>query len=170
MKKKLSLLKELWKDPKKHAFLVLGLYVLFFFCIYLYIMISTNTRSQKPIYQTPVQKLNTMTHYQYQIDINDEIIKGIVVDDKNTFFYQEEEYTYQEGVPYEKIVYYANTKNIYHLIHNQEIYSKTEYNDQRISKVYKLDHLEIITYELTEQIYQIEVKTEQDEFIITYQN
>ena len=70
--------------------------------------------------------------------------------------------------PYLDILKYIDTNYVYNLIVNEEMYSKTEYNDGTISKLYKLDDIEITIYELNNKINKIEIKDLVYSFEIIY--
>lgn len=173
MKDFISKLKELWKDPKGHAFLILGGYAIFFGMFFLYIFVASKNVEEKPIYLNALQKLNQMNDYDYRLEINDEIITGHILDDNNIFIYKAQEYTYNSDIKpvfeYQEIIKYTDTKIIYNLIEKVEFESKTEYKDGSISKMYKLEELEITTYELNDEIYEVDIILSDNSFKIIYE-
>lgn len=172
MKDFISKLKKIWKDPKGHALLVLGGYAVFFGSIFLYLYVASHNQIEEPIYFNAIQKLNQMNDYNYQLEINDEIIEGHILDDNNTFFYNNQEYIDNESIKpnfkYQEIIKYANAKIVYNLIENIELESKTEYKNGSIGKKYISEEIEITTYELNNEIYEIEIVLLDNTFKIIY--
>ena len=67
---------------------------------------------------------------------------------------------------YKEILEYLDLKKIYNLIKDEEFDSKTEFKDGIISLNYKLDNLEITTYENNRNIIKLEIqKTNKYEII-----
>lgn len=172
MKEFISKLKELWKDPKGHAFLVLGGYAIFFGMFFLYIFVASKNVEEEPIYLNALQKLNQMNDYNYRLEVNEEIITGHILNDTNTFIYDNQEYTYTSDIKpvfeYQEIIEYTNAKIIYNLIENLEFESKTEYKDGSISKMYKLENIELTTYESNDEIYEVYIVLSNTSFKIIY--
>lgn len=173
MKQFILKLKELWKDPKGHAFLVLGGYAIFFGMFFLYIFVASKMSNNETSYVTELQKLNQMNDYDYRLEINDEIIIGHIVNDNNTFIYNNQEYSYNNDIKpvfeYQNIIEYTNSKIIYKLIENIEYESKTEYKDGSINKMYKLENMEITTFEINNEIYEVDIKLLDISFKVIYE-
>lgn len=172
MKEKWNYIQELWKNPKTHALIVLGLYAIFFGSIFLYIQFSPK-KTDIPVHVSAIQKLETMNHYSYTLEINEEKITGQIHNHKNEFTYQGNDYdtsNLDANFPYQEIIAYVDTYTIYQTIKDLQYYSQTTYQDGSSSKVYQLDNIEIIPYEKDNKIYQIDIKTNQYTAKITYED
>jgi len=172
MKEKFEILKNIWSVPRYKALIELGLFFIFFLSIFIISKVPSN--NEPVVYKSPLEVFRDKNNYQFQIKINDEIIEGNFLNDKINLNYNNINYTCENQIveptnfPYIDYLIYIDTNYIYNLIANEEIYSKTEFNDGTISKVYKLDNLEITTYELNSQIKKIEINDTNYSFEITY--
>lgn len=159
---------ELWKIPKWRSCMILGLYLLFFSAIFLYI--SFALKDTKESYQTSLEKFGSLKNYRYQIEINNEMIEGEVINSENIFTYQNQLYHEDKNnFIYPEILPYIDSSKIYEKLKNQTPYSKTEYEDSRVGKDYQLENEEIITVEKENKIYQVTIILSNLEFEIIYE-
>ena len=114
-----------------------------------------------------------MDEYSFEIKINDDLIDGEFSYSYIKFNYNNMTYEYSNNIlvpnnfKYKEVLDYINTKTIYDLILDKEIYSKTEYSDNSSSRTYKVDDTYITLYENNE-IYKIDVKINNNIYEITY--
>lgn len=174
MKENVSKFKEIWSNPRYKSLIILGLYFLFFAVIIIYSKIASSSIISPDIELTALEKLKVKSDYQFSLKIDDQIIDGQVENDVLTFNYKDKKYTYENEIinptdfEYQTILKYIYLNKIYDLINNQEIYSKTEFNDNTLSKTYKLDDMVISTYEKNNNIFKIEIETNEYKFEVTY--
>lgn len=88
-------LKELWKNPRTHALLVMGIYALFFGILFLLL----NIKSTHNTYVTAETYFSQLTSYDYQMIIKVESqiyhLQGKRENGSETFYVEEMENTYQ---------------------------------------------------------------------------
>lgn len=174
MKENISKFKEIWAIPRYRSLIILGLYFLFFAVIIIYSKLASSAVSSPTRELTALEKLKGKTTYEFSLKIYNQIIEGQVENELLTFNHNNKQYTYENGIvnptdfQYQTILQYIFTNKIYELINNQEVYSKTEFNDDTLSKTYKLDNLVVSTYELKNNIFKIEIKTTEYQFEVTY--
>lgn len=173
MREYIETFKVIWKNPRYHAMIELGLFFLFFFGIFLFVKMSPS--NEKVTDKSTLEQFRDKASYQFEIEINNEIINGSYINNVITFNYQDIDYVYENDVIepsefiYTNILKYLDNKYIYDLILDKEVYSKTEYNDGMISKLYKLDDIDINIYELNNEIIKIEVSNDAYAFKIMYE-
>ena len=90
--------------------------------------------------------------------------------EKNIFTYQNQLYHEDKNnFIYPEILPYIDSSKIYEKLKNQTPYSKTEYEDSRVSKDYQLENEKIITVEKENKIYQVTIILSNLEFKIIYE-
>lgn len=90
-----KILKKLWRNPRTHAVLVMGIYALFFGILFLLL----NIKSTSSTYVTAETYFSQLTTYDYQMMIKakDQIyhLQGNRENESETFYVEEMENTYQ---------------------------------------------------------------------------
>lgn len=185
IKEKYRKLKELWKDPKSHALILLGFYGIFILFLAIIFRLDNNSYENN----NEIKNDYTVNNFEYNATItisgiiNDNInINGIKYEDINEF---EESKTKQKYYIKDDSVYnrlnneivtdgrfYINLNsidysNLKYIIDNNVETNKIEYNDQSIKKEYiinniffsdvTLDILNITTYEKNNYITEINI-------------
>jgi len=184
MKEKLIKLKELWKIPRYHALMVLGLYAIFFLIIFLIIIvlnffgnISEEENSEITV-KTTFQNYIEMESYEYTYDIlykigNNEYstkIEGIKFNNNkfkylNNYYYIENNKVLNENKEEVSItdinLIDLEPINIEKLLNNNKEITKTIYKDNTIKKEYKVIgekyNLYFVVYEKDNFVNKIEI-------------
>lgn len=166
----INIIKTIWKSDRYRSLAILGIYFIFFTII---IVIAKTSTPNKQIYINPMDNFKNKDEYSFEIKIDNDVINGEYSYSYIKFNYNNILYEYSNDIlipdnfKYAEILKYINTKNIYDLVSDKDIYSKTEYNDGDISSTYKVDDTYITLYENNE-IYKIEVKINNNIYEITY--
>lgn len=186
IKEKYHKFKELWKDPKSHALILLGFYGIFILFLAVIFRIGNNNSYEN---NNEVKNDYTVNNFEYNIaitisgSINDNInINGIKYEDINEFEESKtkQKYYIKDGNVYDRLNdeivtdgrFYINLNsidysNLKYIIDNNVETNKIEYNDQSIKKEYiinniffsdvTLDILNITTYEKNNYITEINI-------------
>lgn len=145
LKSNIKLFKQLWKNPKYKATIKLGFYLIFVFLIVFIIRFCGNenvnsTTSVKEV--TPIQKLEAMNNYEYEININENqsitTLKGIKYKDINDFEV-------------------AKTKEKYTIIDNN-IYKKT--NNELVTSLLNINIISLFPENLKQYVLSDYLKNE----------
>lgn len=185
MKNALKTIRELWKIPRYHALLVLGLYFLFFAVIFMVFSFKKMDVPKKIITKTAFENYIEMKNYEYSYTLKgikndlpfEQKIKGIYYQNKNTF-----EYLYNTYEIKDKSIYLNNQKieNLFdfdiinlepiHMLSyleesvDKEVTKNTvRYNDGTGKTEYKIKNIkdstffEIVIHEKNNYVYQIEL-------------
>lgn len=169
----IEIVKTIWKSDRYRSLVILGIYFIFFATIIIIAKTATPSNSKPVEHVNLIDKFKNMDEYSFEIKINDDLIDGEFSYSYIKFNYNNMTYEYSNNIlvpnnfKYEEVLDYINTKTIYDLILDKEIYSKIEYSDNSSSRTYKVDDTYITLYENNE-IYKIDVKINNNIYEITY--
>lgn len=170
MNKYVDIFNTIWNNKRYKAILILILYVIFFTVIILFAKTVPKTNEVSPL-----EKFKNEKFFNFQIIVDDQTIVGSFNNNKLTFSYHDITYNYidqkldNDNFDYKEILDYVSHKKIVDFISNNQssMYSETKYSDGTISKIYKIDNIELITYQ-KETIYQVDIKLNNKEYNILY--
>lgn len=185
MKNVWQTIRELWKIPRYHALMVIGLYFLFFAIIFLILSFRKIDTPKEIITKTTFENYQEMLNYEYTYTLKgiknnvpfEDKIKGIYYHNKNTFEYLHNTYEIKDKNIYLKEEKIENLFD-FDIIHLEPIHilsyleesidkeivkNVVKYNDRTIKTEYKIQNLKentfltILIYEKNNFIYQIEL-------------
>ena len=172
MKEKIEIFKKIWSVPRYKALIKLSLYFIFFASIIIYSNVVSKRSNQNEKTLTPLEKMSLKENYNFTINTLDVSFTGNKTGNIIQINYNDKinSYDLEEidniDFKYKEILEYLDLKKIYNLIKDEEFDSKTEFKDGIISLNYKLDNLEITTYENNRNIIKLEIqKTNKYEII-----
>lgn len=148
-KNKLEIIKELWQNPKTHAIIVLGLWLVFIAILILFLKISsilgTDTNDNKQVNTlNPLESFNEMTSYEFNYTASDLSLNGLFYKDKYLLYLNNQKYyknndLYKIGETIEKAVepeiLKLDNKMIYSLIKDVTPINNTDYDSYLIPLV-----------------------------------
>ncbi len=172
-KTKLEIIKELWKNPKTHAIIVLGFWLIFIGILILFLKISSITKETavNPESVSPLDKFNKMTSYEFNYTANDLSLNGLYYQDKYLLYLDNQKY-YKSNALYkisdnielsEEIeILKLNNKMLYNLIKDITPVQNNEYNSYLVPLMNFIKEYENInvtdynlaTYNIVVNVYQ----------------
>ena len=164
MKENFEVLKELWKIPRWHALLKMGLYFLFFLVFGL--IFFSKTTPKKNINNTTNTNTINISNYSFKFTINNEIIEGRK-EQNIEFKYNDNDYSIIDDIIFCELedcslsfkylfeLFLPNRINNY--IRNGKLLSKTEYVDGIMEYKYEIDNEDIKKYFNSESNFEISV-------------
>jgi hypothetical protein len=164
MKEKIDLFKTIWSNKRYKAIIELSIYILFFIII---IIVSKVMGTGSEIKKTQ-NTLEDKYPYYFKTTINEEEIIGTIYEDKIEINYNDITYYYTNGIitpeqfTYPLILPYID----YYKVKENELYSKTEYNDGLLEETYIINGQKIIITTKDETILTIE--DNQNKYYIYY--
>ena len=158
-KSKFQILKELWQNPKTHAMVVLGLWLIFIGGLILFLKISSIISMETPSNQLennidPLKQFNDMKSYEFNYMSNDLSLNGTVYEDKYLLYLDNQRY-YKNKSLYkisnniensnEPEILKLNNKMIYSLIKDISPISNEQYDSYLVPLINFIDTYEGIT-------------------------
>lgn len=143
-----KIIKELWKNPKTHALMVLGIYAFFFAIVIIYIQIGSSIKNTEPNINnnySSLDNLNNMKTYEYKYlitkvtnETNIINVEGIKYNNQNSFKILNDNQTYyieddlikpNDLFPDDLYLLEIEPNKIYEYILANDKYSEIEYSD-----------------------------------------
>lgn len=149
-----KLIKELWKKPRWHALMVIGLYLLFFLIMGMILTLTRQPQNQK---QTILESYKNLETYDFNFVVNGKEVIGRK-EDNIVFKSDDINYVLEDGnitcdevaclpcgitpcqIDYKYVFDFFTPKQLSEYINNGEYISLTTYNDGRKSKKYEINN------------------------------
>lgn len=142
MKEKIEIFKIIWSNKRYRAIIELSIYILFFATIFI---ASKIIGSQNKIV---IDNNDYQDKYPYYFNaiINSDAFSGTIYEDRIEIIYNNANYYYADNItiselfPYSVILPYID----YYKVKENELYSKTEYNNGLIEETYIINNYKIV--------------------------
>lgn len=158
MKEKIEIFKIIWSNKRYRAIIELSIYTLFFAII---LIASKIIGSQN---KTVIDNNDYQDKYPYYFKtiVNEDEFSGTIYEDRIEIIYNNSNYYYMDSsitpelFPYSFILKYAD----YYKVKENELYSKTEYNNGIVEETYIIDNYKIV---ITTNNNEISLSTEDNQ-------
>lgn len=163
MKNYYKKIKEFLANPKKKSLTMIGIYIIFFTFVFIYIKSHNTANINNEYKEEPLISINedVVSSYEYEADINKDtskiFIKGTLynndqvlsidnikyyIKDNKLYLYSDKSLVEEKEFPLDKIKYDIIKK----IIEDNDYESKTEYKNNKVKYEYIIDNIEFAKY------------------------